>query len=64
MTLISNPSECGSRASVLRTVSRSSGTTVRLTSLVLAGVRAAMRNVVWRSVLTNVDSPMVRTEMT
>ena len=37
---------------------------MRLTSFVLAGVSAAMRKVVWRSGLTNVDSPMVRTEIT
>src|SRR5206468_2770555 len=38
--------------------------TVRLTSLVLAGVRAAMRKVVRRSAVTKVDSPMLRTETT
>ena len=45
-------------------VSRRSGTTVWLTSLVLAGVRAAIRNVVCRSRLTKVDSPIVRTDTT
>ena len=46
------------------TASRRSGTTLSLTSAVRDGVSAAMKKVVWRSELTNVDSPIVRTEMT
>ena len=64
VTITSNSPPRGMRAMVSATTLRRSGTTVRLRSLVLLGVKAPMRNVVRRSLLTKVDSPMVRTDTT
>jgi hypothetical protein len=64
VTLTSKPSARGNRPSVVFTASRRSGTTVRLRSVMLEAVSAAIKNVVRRSELTKVDSPIVRTETT
>ena len=64
VTLTSKPSAWGARARASCTAARRSGTTLLLMSLVNSGVSAAMRNVVRRSLLTKLDSPIARTAIT
>ena len=64
VSLTSKPSASGACARASWIVERRSGTTLLLMSLVNSGVRAAMRKVVRRSLLTKLDSPIERTEIT
>src|SRR6266705_5046112 len=64
VTITSKSSEPGTRPSACSIVARRSGTKLVLRSRVDAGVMAAIRKVVRRSLLTKVDSPIERTEIT